>query len=443
MLASLRIFLKIALPILVLGGFVLAGKHLLNSAPEQEKRQKPKQYSSVEVIDVRPQQYQTRINSSGTIEPSTQSQLVAEIAGTIKAVSPKLFVGSFVSKGDVLLEIDDTDYKQSITIIKAELAQAQLALEIGDAEREQFLRDRKVMGITKKPTALALGVPQRKSNLAGLEAAKARLAQARTKLKRTKVLAPYNGYIAEKQADVGQYVNVGSALATLYASNAAQVRLPLSAKQQTAINLTARLVGQQATGLPATISTNNSTSTWPAIITHAEGSIDPQSLQQYVVAQIDNPFTASEGRPALQIGQFIDAQIEGKSLNNVLVIPRTSLVNGQSIQVVDKDNQISNRDLNAIWVDNDNLVTQDGIQAGERLVKTPLPFASDGMQVRIAGEKVAKKMSNEDASANRMRELTNSLPTEQQAKFKALDKQQQQDVLQMSADQRSAFFSTL
>ena len=72
--------------------------------------------------------YQFTVRSQGTVSPRTESQLVPEVSGRVIQVSESFASGGFFEDGDLLIKIDDFDYKQALISSRADLSRSQLRL---------------------------------------------------------------------------------------------------------------------------------------------------------------------------------------------------------------------------------------------------------------------------------------------------------------------------
>jgi multidrug efflux system membrane fusion protein len=227
----MRRLFKILLPLLVLGVSAWLGMELLGSGPQPVRKPPKPTLPVVETFTVQAADYTVRVPSYGTVAPRTQSTLIPEVAGRIVEVAPAFRAGGFFEAGDLLLRIDPTDYQNAVVVARAELAQARLNLREEQAQGAQAQRDWQQLQMPGEPGDLARREPQLESRRAEVAAAEARLRQAQTALARTRIGAPYAGRVLEKRVDVGQYVSPGNVLATLYAVDYVEVRLPLSDRQ--------------------------------------------------------------------------------------------------------------------------------------------------------------------------------------------------------------------
>lgn len=381
--------IRFLLPLLILLGAIAIGAGLIASGPQADRQRPQVPPPTVEVMTLTPEDYQVRIATRGTVSPRTASTLVAETSGRIIKVSEHFHNGGFFEKGDLLLQIDDRDYHNAVTIARAELTLKQLALAEEQARSQQAQRDWTQLQLNREPTPLVLRVPQLENARAALAAAQARLHQAELNLERTRILAPYAGRILNKEVDLGQSVSTNTPLARIYASDALEVRLPLSDEQLRYLTLPEEFRDRPAVPAsrqaPVTFSTRigNETFHWSGRLVRTEGSIDINSRQLYVIARIDNPYQQMENRPQLKIGQFVEARISGSQLQEVYSIPRQAIHGERTVHIITPDNRLERRELEILWRDTDFLVAAGPLHPGEQIALTRLPFAADGILVRI------------------------------------------------------------
>ena len=380
---------RFLLPLLILLICVSVAYVTVANRKTPERRTTPVSVLEVEVLPIQRQSYRVKVETRGTVRPRTESTLIPEIAGRIVRLSPHARAGEFFESSDVLMEIDPRDYRSEVIVAEAELAQARTQLSEETARSAQAERDWKRLGGLAKPDALVLRKPQLAAARADVESAKARLDQARLRLERTRITAPYDGRVLEQNVDVGQYVSPGTVLARVYAIDYVEVRLPLSNQQLEFVDVpevyrgesTAQLRAGPRVTLKARV--GQRVHTWEGRVVRAEGSIDVRSRQLFVVAQVDDPYgKGPEGRPPLKVGQFVEAEIEGRTLEGIIVIPRGALRAGDEVMIVDQGNRLRTRAAEVLWTDADNAVIRSGLVAGELLVVTALGTGLTGVEVR-------------------------------------------------------------
>ncbi len=383
--------LHIILTLFVLAGGYFLGKHYLVTAPEAERRPPKMSVPIVEVIEVAPQPYTVQLISRGTISPRTESTLIPQVAGRVLSISENFRAGGFFEKGEELLHIDPVDYELALTMAKAELAKMRLGLSEQKAQARQAESDWKKLGMSGKPDALVMRKPQLANARASMASAEARVKRAEVDLARTRIFAPYAGRIMEQQVDIGQFVSTGSVLAKIYATDYVEVRLPLTDRQLAFIDLPESFRGEVIEKEGPTVDLNADLGgkkySWLGHIVRTDGSIDTRSRQLFVIAQVDDPYLRDDsGRPPLKIGQFVRAQIMGQELKDVFVIPRSVLVGTDNVLIADQNKKIQRRKLEIIWHDAENVVIRSGLNRGDRVISTAMPYATEGAAVRLVGD---------------------------------------------------------
>jgi multidrug efflux system membrane fusion protein len=382
----MRKLMQTLLTVTVLAAAGWYGMDLLRSAPDPVRRPPRPNVPTVEVQEALPTDYRVVVPSRGSVSPRTQSTLIPEVSGRIVEVAPAFRPGGFFEADELLLRIDETDYRQSLVIARAELAQARLNLREEQAQAEQARQDWDKLGMGGKPGDLTLRRPQLENRRAEVAAAQARMERAETDLERTRIRAPYAGRVLEKNAGIGQYVTPGSLLATLYAVDYVEIRLPINSRQARFIELPESYRGETNDRPGPTVEILADGVSWPGRIVRTEGAVDLASRQLYLVAQVDDPYgRRPDGRPPLKVGQFVEARIRGLELKQVYVLPRRLFQGRDRVFVIAADGRVQRRRVVVIWQDQDHFIVNEGLQPGERLSTSPLPFVADGARVKLAG----------------------------------------------------------
>jgi RND family efflux transporter MFP subunit len=403
-----KFFLPLLVFLVALGGsfFIIKSEE----KPELIERKNP--VTAVDVKRLKRQAFQITIHTQGTVKPRTESTLIPEVAGRIIKTSPKFREGAFFEAGEELLRIDDSNYQIAVTVARAKLSEEQLALAEENALAEQAIRNWQRLGKTTPPTDLVLHKPQLARAKAAVASARALLKQAQLDLKRAQILAPYAGRVLEQQVDIGQYVSPGTVLAKIYAVDYAEIRLPLSNRQLEFVDIPESYRGEihspdQNTEVTLTVKLGNQKHQWMGYIVRAEGTYDVRSRRLFVVAQVDNPYGQQDPKkPPLKVGQFVEAQIKGRLLDKVFVIPRAAVRENSEILLIDKQNKIQTRRVKAIWEDDQTMVISEGIEQGELLCLTPITFAAQGLTVKpmLDGKPL---FSSDSAKANAKLKVSN------------------------------------
>ncbi|MDD4911395.1 MAG: efflux RND transporter periplasmic adaptor subunit [Sideroxydans sp.] len=146
----------------------------------------------------------------GVVEATRQATVSAQISGRVKAV---LFdVGDRVSKGQVILRIDESEANQALAGSDAQVAQSQAGLNNAklNYERSQQMFAQKFISqaaLDKAKADYEMAAAQAKASAAGAQ-------QSALSKSYTSVIAPYAGVVSARMVEMGEMVSVGKPLMT-------------------------------------------------------------------------------------------------------------------------------------------------------------------------------------------------------------------------------------
>jgi RND family efflux transporter MFP subunit len=294
-------------------------------------------------------------------------------------MSPKLVAGGYFNAGEVLARVDDLDYRNTLDRAKATLGRAEAEREHAhfDYKRLKSLEERRLTSRSQLEDSLrTLRVAD-----ASLQDARVNHEQAVQNVERTAIHAPFTGLVRSESVDIGQFVSRGSPIATLYASDLVEVRLPVADRQLAFLNLPPTLRGE----LPADQQPKVTLTTeyagrqleWQGKIVRSEAEIDISSRMVHLVARVP---TVPDQTP-LSVGLFVEAEIEGLSAEDIVVLPRSALRNDDQVLVVDADNTLHFRAIEQLRLYQDNVLIKSGLQQGDRVCVSPIQTAVEGMSV--------------------------------------------------------------
>lgn len=385
--------LMIIVPLLVLAGSILAAGLMIASRKPVETKPVVPLPPLVEVKPVKQTDHQFVIRAQGTVAPRTDITLVSEISGRVVSVVPAFTSGGFFEKGETLVHIDPTDYELALVQAKARLAEAKTKLTREQAESEAARKEWLALG--KKladANPLVLRQPQIAEMEATVSSAQAALEQAERDVARCTIKAPFAGRVWEKKVDAGQYVTKGATLARLYAVDYAEIKLPLPTDDLAFVDVPYAFRGEKETGPQPTVTLTaefaGKSHSWSGKIVRTEGEIDTRTRMLPTVARVENPYGRGEQqeRPPLSIGMFVQAEITGKTVQGVYVIPRLAYRGNNEVMVVDKDSKLRFRNVDIVRLEHDQVIARKGIEAGDLVCVSPLDAAVDGMAVRVNKE---------------------------------------------------------
>lgn len=385
----MRIALRIFIPILIIGLGCLVGYRLM-SLPEEETKApafstRPAQ--KAEVVPLERQDYQIIIRTRGVVQAHTTTSLTPRVAGRIESFHPSFEVGAFFKRGDVLVTLDPTDTEASIISAEAQVARTEAALAQEEARANQARMNWEDLGYTEKPNDLVLRIPQLREADANLKTARAQLAEAQRNKLYTRIVAPFDGCVRERLVGPGQSVGPNTSLGEIFATDYAEVRLPVSPK-----DLPFTPFQNQSTlpSIPATLQDGLSSDlsadapTWQASLIRSEGVIDETSRELFLIARITDPYGLESGAPPLRVGQPIVAQLPGNFLKDVYVIPRLSLRSAFETLLVDNEtSKLLRATVEPYWTDAENLIVAHDLPENHSIVVTRIPSAGNGALIEV------------------------------------------------------------
>lgn len=374
--------LRIVMSILVLTVLVIM---LLDYfKPQAQKRAIPETVVRVEVVQASRSTYPIVVNANGTIEAETRGNLVAQISGEIVNVSDNFKPGGTFKKGDQLIQIDRRDYQSDLSQSLAQLSQADAAYSQEQANAKQAELDWQRLGNTEPAPPLVLRKPQLSAAKAQLDSAKAANASAKLNLSRTSLTAPYDGRVISRAAALGQYVSVGNTLAEVFATDGVEVRLPVSQDEFNQLGLNQfEEGGDQKDNFNVVLSSQigQDEYRWNAKITRTDSTFDINTRQIDIIAVVSDPFGKESNQPALKIGQFVSARIQGRSIDDVFVIPNKSVREGSYIYTV-VDDVLTKQSIEILWQDDQNALINSGLNDGALIVVTSLNSTLAGAKAK-------------------------------------------------------------
>ena len=389
----MKLALKIGLPILVLALGAYVALMIIRAKPEPEQRPPEISLPLVHVMEVKPESRRLTVRAEGTVAPRTTSQLTSEVSGRVVWVSPALVAGGFFNAGEVLLRIDSRVYQ--LAVVRARAAVAQAGLKLATEEQEAALARQEWENLgSGPPTSLVLREPQINDAKASLAAAEAALEHAEYDLERTRVKAPYDGRVWSETVDIGQFIAPGAALARLYGVDFAEVRLPIPDEELAYLHLPLAYRGQtRPAGGPAVVLSAEFAGQrhqWSGRISRTEGEIDPRTRMVHAVAEVKDPYGrgSDRSRPPLAVGMFVEAEIRGKWVSDVVVLPR-SVLRGDQVLVVDEADRLYYRAVEILRAERDQVLIASGLSEGERVCVSVVQTPVNGMRVEVVDDSVA------------------------------------------------------
>jgi RND family efflux transporter MFP subunit len=390
------------LPFIIIFFGIIGAFIIIRSRPKIEKKEVTFPPPLVRSKIIQLQDAQLFVKSQGTVSPRTESELFSQVAGQVIEVSSAFARGGFFTKNDVLIRVDPRDYEFAISRLKAEVAQAKLRLTQEEGEASVAREEWEKLGEGEEPNPLVLREPQLAQAKAALEAAEAALEQAKLNLERTRIRAPFDGRVRSKNVDLGEYVGPGIPLATIYAVDYAEVRLPVPDDQMAYLDCCIDYRGQDPSNLNIDVILKANYAgqqhEWEGTIVRIEGEIDPRTRMVTLVARVNDPYRQPKqgNRPPFAVGLFVNAEIKGRFVEKVAVVPRSALRGKSRVLVINGENRLHFRDVEVLKSDAETVVVDSGLEDGEHVCLSPLETVVDGMHVRVMEEQEISQPSPDE-----------------------------------------------
>ena len=359
--------------------FLSVAATLMATAPVLEPANDTPTPLTVRVRTIKTESIELKVHSQGSVMPSTVSQLIPEVSGRVTWTSPNLVAGGYFEAGQELARIDDLDYRNAQNRANAALKRATAEVEHAKYEygRLRSLAERKLVS----RSALENGLRAYRVTQAAFEDAQANSEQAQENVKRTVLRAPFTGLVRAENIDIGQFASRGQPIATLYANDVVEVRLPIADRQLAFLNLPPLRNGNFPEYMQPTVKLSadygGQTREWFGTIVRAEAEIDTSSRMVQLVARVES----AEDSQDLSVGLFVTAEIAGLAVDNIVRLPRSAIRNDNQVLVVDTENRLRFRDIQPLRLYRDNVLINAGLIPGERVCVSTVQTAIEGMAV--------------------------------------------------------------
>jgi multidrug efflux pump subunit AcrA (membrane-fusion protein) len=184
----------------------------------------------------------------------------------------------------------------------------------------------------------------------------------------------------------GQYVRAGDKLIVLADSAVAEIVVPVPLAELAWLKIPRP--GNEGHGSPAEVRLTGGAAgaTWQGFIDRTLAEVDPQGRMARVVVRIDDPYLLHHkrrsGQPDLAIGSFVELLFRGRRLQNVVIIPRRALRDGNQVWLMDDNRLLQVRAVEPLRLESKTAVIGSGLNPGDLVILTNLSGAAAGMKLR-------------------------------------------------------------
>ncbi len=395
--------LRILLALIIVAASIAGAVYLIKTAEKPKKRPPAKWIPVVRVLPLEYSTYQIVVTATGTVIPARRITLRSRVSGQVVAIHREFHEGGNLPEGATLVTLDDADYRLALAQKESDAVNSQYALQVEQGRQKVAKREWQLLGkeapAEETGTSLALRAPHLKKARADVEVSRLQVAKAKLDLERTRIQAPFNAIVISRNADIGSQVSPQDPLAELVGTDSyrVQVSIPVDRLDRITIPRDSR-----ESGSPATVHYARGQRLDGRVI-RLLGDLEAEGRMARVLVEVRDPLRRNTVTPAglpLLIGEYVRVDIHGKSLADVVAIPRSALRDGETVWLLNPSMTLDIHPVIPVWRDKDTVVIKNALRDGDRLIVSDLAAPVAGMQLRLAskrplpgGKKMKKKMS--------------------------------------------------
>ncbi|GAB4186570.1 MAG: hypothetical protein Kow00105_01150 [Phycisphaeraceae bacterium] len=400
--------------------------------PEQQRQR-------VKVLRVEPIPVRRQWVGYGTAEAVEVANVAARVSATVLRISPNVLEGAEVTRGQVLVELDDSDFRdqlqiaeQNLSAINARLAELDIQettlterrsvesrdrdlardeldrvrtlfeksaanqKDVDAAERTLLAAERTLLQVEEQLRALG---PRRQQLLSERAALQAQADIARENLSRCRIASPINGVVQSIDVEIGETLNIGQRVARIVNLDRIQVPLSLPAHARPYVHVGDTIQLTWAAGEDLS---------WQAVVERIAPEDDPATRTFSVYGIVTQTHPDNQSHTPLYPGVFVRGVVISDDGLPRLVVPRRSIRTERVTKVV--DGILQTEPVHEAFLIDDHLpatglpdvewaVIEDGLKPGDLIVVNPVRSLYDGQHVEAI-------LVNSDAQVSRPMDTT-------------------------------------
>ncbi len=337
----------------------------------------------VDVTRVEVGTFRPVIEAMGTVRAVRDVAVSSRVGGEIVERSPGFTPGGIVESGDVLLRIDPSDYRNALEQRQGDLSQARASLRVEMArhdiaqEEYEHLFDKELAPENKQ---LFLRQPQLAAARAAVQAAQAGVNRARLDLQRTVIQAPFDAHVIRRDVEVGSQISPQTTLGRIVGIDRYWVAadIPLSKR--------AWILFPERDGEGSSVRIRGHSWSQEAYrqgrVDKLVGALDEKTRMAQVLITVEDPLARDEKTgPPLVIGEFVEARLTGKKVENVARLDRKYIRKNDTVWVM-QDGRLDIRDLGIVLKDSEDAYVTSGLSQDDRVVVSNLATVTQGALLR-------------------------------------------------------------
>jgi membrane fusion protein, multidrug efflux system len=347
----------------------------------EEKKLATLQVASEDIIKVESNALASGPVITGSIEPERKADLRAEVPAVIMQVLKEN--GEPVKKGDLLVRLDDTSLRDSMSSAQEAVRASTQSLE----QAERVLARQKTLKSSGMVSSQVLEDAEVRRNNAqsDLSAARARLVAANQQLSRTLVRAPFDGIVSERKVSAGDTAQIGKELVKVVDPNSMRFEGRVSADK----------VGVVKAGQTVLFAINGYPGqSFSGKVKRVDPAANPVTRQVEVLVDF-----ADKNLPRVA-GLFAEGRIEAES-TSALMVPESAIVKqGDDVyawKIKDKALAKAKLDIGMRDARTGAWQVRTGLATGDIVMRTPSSSFRDGQKVEMQAPKAVASASTPTA----------------------------------------------
>ncbi len=375
--------------IVILISVCFAALFLFNPVRVPKTKHVEEVVAAVDVIPLKIETSKALIELYGTVKASKSVSLTSEVSGKIVWTSDKLIPGGFFKKGEVISKIESSDYSAAVVEQENSVAAAESALKIEKGKVSAAEKEFNMMGDKDNKDwerELMTRAPQLKSAETAFEAAKAKLSTAKLNLLRTRIKAPFNAVVIDKNADPGMVAGVSTSIAELAGTDSFWIELAVPVNQLKWIKV------RRGDDAGSFVKIYNDAAWGKDVFRSGEiielgGNLEENGRMARAIVEVKDPFSLekeNQSLPKMLVNMFVRVAIDGMDVKDIAVIPRYSLREGDKLWVVSENGTLHILSPEIVWKGRENIFIQ-GVDNGTKLITSQIGTPIEGLKLNVRG----------------------------------------------------------
>jgi len=393
--------LRVLIPLAIIALGVVVLRVMVMTKPEPKKVERVNPGTLVETVAATTKTDRVRVDAKGTVVPSREVRLSPEVSGRVSWMAKELVPGGRLQAGELMVRLDARDYQLAVDQQYASVDRARTELKLEQSRKKVAEKEWTLFGPNASGSAtaspgggeqpdevVALREPQMRTAKVAVKAAESGLERAKLTVSKTSIRAPFNAMVRERQVEIGQLVGPQSPLATLVGTDTFWVQVLVPVDDLSWIRVPGLGGVGQGQGSVASISQTIAETTLQreGRVIRLLGDVDPVGRMARLLVEIDDPLglrgTGTDGAVPLLLGSYVQVELEGPEVSDVVAIPRVALREGDKVYLRSKEDTLEIREVHVLWRRENEVLIDKGLSAGDRVIVTPVSAAAPGLKLR-------------------------------------------------------------